>query len=491
MYKNPSIEGFLFFIKISIFFTLLNYYNITAKIKSNKNYFILLPTKKMQTKRWWIDDPEPGGGARQKLKTKSIDTTLLSTLSSSRVSDWVLYDVKAHGKKYLIDSLYFTRYPSLYPLPKRIKTTSESYRPKYKDLIKPIYIRWFEREKTEENKIYIKKVIETLKLWELTAKLEDDIDRQKEYHKMVVDLYLKLMKDVSFAPTEYTKRKEFFSKMSPHEFEAYAIIHKNKIFELYSTDPATSNVSDTDSFRRYLWEDVWVSADDNQLAASYLYDEYCEYLLENNVWVWNNTIKLLAWWAWSGKSSISAFPECNSTNFSWVFDWTLKTYKKAESLIERIKERWYDVRVEFVYRGMTEAFIHGVLERTIKQNQYFKAQWKWDYIWRTVPLDKFESWHKWARNTVLKLYEKYWSKMVKFFWWLATDLPIWNWVIDKVAGSPWEWPKYIYEFDIEFIKNMISKDVLDIEKCKLAVEEALLKWKISATQKKALLWKYL
>ena len=81
--------------------------------------------------------------------------------------------------------------------------------------------------------------------------------------------------------------------------------------------------------------------------------------------------------------------------------------------------------------------------------------------------------------------------MVKFFWWLATDLPIWNWVIDKVAGSPWEWPKYIYEFDIEFIKDMISQDVLDIEKCKLAVEEALLKWKISATQKKALLWKFL
>ena len=40
------------------------------------------------------------------------------------------------------------------------------------------------------------------------------------------------------------------------------------------------------------------------------------------------------------------------------------------------------------------------------------------------------------------------------------------------------------------LKDMISKDVLDIEKCKLAVEEALLTWKISATQKKALLWKY-
>lgn len=119
----------------------------------------------MKKRTWLSDHPEPGGGARQKLITKLSGSTLFTTLSPSRISDWALFNIQRNGKKELIGSLDFTKTHSLYISPKRIRSSSELSKQKYRKLIKPIYIREFGVKGAEEEKIRIKKVIETLKLY--------------------------------------------------------------------------------------------------------------------------------------------------------------------------------------------------------------------------------------------------------------------------------------------------------------------------------------
>lgn len=392
----------------------------------------------------------------------------------------------------LIESLSCVDYFSfMKQLPKWIKISWDVVRSRYYEWIFTIPKRLWDTFTSIDDSESIDKVIEKMKSMESVAKDKGDVELQKKYHDMIVKLYVKKMEGIGLAPSDPVQRKHFFKKMSPHEIEAYAIIHMEKIFELYSKDPETKNVANTDDFRKYLWEDVWITSEDTHAAASILSQQYFDYLLETGVWEWNKTIKFLAWWAWSGKSSISAFPETSNSQFPWVYDGTLKSYDFAESLIKKTIARWYDIRIEFVYRDITDAFIHWVLERTIKQNQYYRAQWTWKFSWRAVSLHAFEIWHKWARETIIKLYEKYWDSVVKFFWWLFDDLPVWDWILRKVAWVQWKWPRFVYEYDIEYIKKRFAQDKLDIEKCKLAIEEAYLRWQISLSQKKELLWKYI
>lgn len=319
-----------------------------------------------------------------------------------------------------------------------------------------------------------------LKKLEKEARDRNDKNQAEQYHNQLIDLYVEKMKDIPVAPEEKSERKAFFENMTADEIEAYAHIHQKFIFEKYNEK--YKQVANVDDFREFIGWDIWISADKTHGAASFLGDTYFDYILETNRWTWNNTIKFLAWWPWSGKSSVSAFPESNNNIFSWVLDWTMKTYKNAEKNIENALAMWYNVRVEFVYRDITESFINGVLKRTISQNQK-----NWDFTWRTVPLDVFEWGHNWARNTALKLYEKYGPNIVKFFWGGETDLQIWDWILKKAEWSSWKWPSFVYEYDIDYIRDKILNDKLDIEKCRLAVEEAFMRWKISSSQRDDLL----
>lgn len=284
---------------------------------------------------------------------------------------------------------------------------------------------------------------------------------------------------------DFNAEKQKFENMTSEQILEYAKENYNTILEKYKQK--MWNVVNADDFRDYVWWKVWIDADKTHEAASYLADRYFEELLIQNKWKGNNTVKFLAWWPWSWKSSIDDLSPNN--DYSAVLDGTFKTYKNAEKNIEKAIELWYNVRVEFVYRDINEAFVNGVLKRTISQNKRMYDLYWVEWLWRTVPMNIFEQWHNWARETVVRLYEKYWSNAVKFFWWWDINMPIWNWIVNKVQTSKWQ-PPYVYQYDIDYIKSQMQGNQHNIESSKQAIEEAYLRWEITEKQKYGLLWSY-
>jgi hypothetical protein len=282
---------------------------------------------------------------------------------------------------------------------------------------------------------------------------------------------------------EFAIEKWLFENMTSEQIVEYSKENYNIILEQYKKK--MWNVVNADDFRDYVGWRVWIDANKTHEAASYLADRYFEEILIQNKWKWNNTVKFLAWWPWSGKSSIDDLSPNN--DYPAVLDGTFKTYKNAEKNIEKAIELWYNIRVEFVYRDINEAFVNGVLKRTISQNKKMYDLYWVEWLWRTVPMNIFEQWHNWARETVVKLYEKSWSNIVKFFGWWDVDLPIWSWILNKVQTSKWQ-PPYIYQYDIDYIKSKIQNNQYNVESSKLAIEEAYLRWEIIEKQKYDLLF---
>ena len=188
-------------------------------------------------------------------------------------------------------------------------------------------------------------------------------------------------------------------------------------------------VVDVDGFRKFLWADEKVDAQLTHEWASYLADYYIDRIIKNNKeLVWKNiTIRFVWWWAGSGKSLVSKFSPNEVYNGVW--DGTMKTYNNAKVKIDRAIENWYNVQIDFVFRNMNDAWNNGVLKRTIEQNlwiridniqdiidgKYDDALWNINYIWRTLPLFAFKSWHLWARATFAKLYTQGYHKNMAFY----------------------------------------------------------------------------
>lgn len=270
---------------------------------------------------------------------------------------------------------------------------------------------------------------------------------------------------------------------SAKEILEYAKINQEAIIKAYKQK--FWNIVNPDDFRDLVWWEIGIDANKTHEAASYLADTYFEKLLEENRWKGNNTIKFLAGGPWSGKSSISSISPNN--DYAAVLDGTLKTYTNAERNIERALSLGYNVRVEFVFRDMNEAFINGVLKRTISQNQSL-VHVTWElWLWRTVPLHIFEKSHNWARETILKLYNKYWPNVVKIFWGSDKNLDLWNGILQKTRTENGI-PPFVYEYDKWYATNLFAENEFEKERSILAIQEAYLSWKITEKQKLELLW---
>ena len=302
------------------------------------------------------------------------------------------------------------------------------------------------------------------------------------------NFYLLTHNRISLTNETIKRRKESeikkidFKTMSSNEILEYAKENYDTIIKEYSKKMGkTVNVDD---FRDFIWGEIWVDANKTHAGASYLADKYFEELLQNNRWKWNNTVKFLAGWPWSWKSSIDVVSP--NTDYAAILDGTFKTYENAIKNIEKAKELGYKIRVEFVFRDINESFINGVLRRTVSQNISLKNKTGIDWLGRTVPIEVFKKWHSGSRNTILKLYEKYWAETIKFFWW--EDKMLWNkWIINILKTDKWI-PPYVAQYNYEYIKNKIDNNKFDLEKTKNAIEEQFLLGRITEKQKKELLW---
>lgn len=313
---------------------------------------------------------------------------------------------------------------------------------------------------------------------------ENTVDAVSENNTSELDPWIDWNEDIDIK-VEFKQEKVFFESMTAEQITEYAKNNYAEIIEKYKEK--MGNVVNVDDFRDFVGWKVWIDANKTHEAASYLADTYFEDLLIQNKWKYNNTVKFLAWWAWSGKSSIDDLSPNNE--YAVVLDWTFKTYKNANKNIEKAKELWYNVRVEFVMRDFNECFINGVLKRTISQNTRMLSEYWEEWLWRTVPLEIFESGHNGARNTIIELYNKYWPDVVKFYWWWDVDLSIGDGILNKMATSKWQ-PLYVYQYDFEYVHNKIKNDVFDRDASILSIEEAYQKWYITDQQKEDLLWKY-
>ena len=301
--------------------------------------------------------------------------------------------------------------------------------------------------------------------------------------KKIEDKVSEVMKKIRIIRSKEQEIKKIdFKTMSSNEILEYAKENYETIIKEYSKKMGkTVNVDD---FRDFIWGEIWVDANKTHAGASYLADRYFEELLQNNRWKWNNTVKFLAGWPWSGKSSIDVVSP--NTDYAAILDGTFKTYENAIKNIEKAKELGYKIRVEFVFRDINESFINGVLRRTVSQNISLKSKTGIDWLGRTVPIEVFEKWHNGSRNTILKLYEKYWAETIKFFWW--EDKILWNkWIINILKTDKWI-PPYVAQYNYEYIKNKIDNNKFDLEKTKNAIEEQFLLGRITEKQKKELLW---
>lgn len=301
--------------------------------------------------------------------------------------------------------------------------------------------------------------------------------------KKIEDKVSEVMKKIRIIRSKEQEIKKIdFKTMSSNEILEYAKENYETIIKEYSKKMGkTVNVDD---FRDFIWGEIWVDANKTHAGASYLADRYFEELLQNNRWKWNNTVKFLAGWPWSGKSSIDVVSP--NTDYAAILDGTFKTYENAIKNIEKAKELGYKIRVEFVFRDINESFINGVLRRTVSQNISLKSKTGIDWLGRTVPIEVFEKWHNGSRNTILKLYEKYWAETIKFFWW--EDKMLWNeWIINILKTDKWI-PPYVAQYNYEYIKNKIDNNKFDLEKTKNAIEEQFLLGRITEKQKKELLW---
>ena len=301
--------------------------------------------------------------------------------------------------------------------------------------------------------------------------------------KKIEDKVSEVMKKIRIIRSKEQEIKKIdFKTMSSNEMLEYAKENYETIIKEYSKKMGkTVNVDD---FRDFIWGEIWVDANKTHAGASYLADRYFEELLQNNRWKWNNTVKFLAGWPWSGKSSIDVVSP--NTDYAAILDGTFKTYENAIKNIEKAKELGYKIRVEFVFRDINESFINGVLRRTVSQNISLKSKTGIDWLGRTVPIEVFEKWHNGSRNTILKLYEKYWAETIKFFWW--EDKMLWNeWIINILKTDKWI-PPYVAQYNYEYIKNKIDNNKFDLEKTKNAIEEQFLLGRITEKQKKELLW---
>ena len=301
--------------------------------------------------------------------------------------------------------------------------------------------------------------------------------------KKIEDKVSEVMKKIRIIRSKEQEIKKIdFKTMSSNEILEYAKENYETIIKEYSKKMGkTVNVDD---FRDFIWGEIWVDANKTHAGASYLADRYFEELLQNNRWKWNNTVKFLAGWPWSWKSSIDVVSP--NTDYAAILDGTFKTYENAIKNIEKAKELGYKIRVEFVFRDINESFINGVLRRTVSQNISLKNKTGIDWLGRTVPIEVFEKWHNGSRNTILKLYEKYWAETIKFFWW--EDKMLWNkWIINILKTDKWI-PPYVAQYNYEYIKNKIDNNKFDLEKTKNAIEEQFLLGRITEKQKKELLW---
>lgn len=323
----------------------------------------------------------------------------------------------------------------------------------------------------------------SIKLLELKSNALKDVDVKNK--NIETKNYATEIIEKGKLKNDFAIEKWLFENMDSEQILKYAKKNYNTILEKYKQK--MWDVVNADDFRDYVWWKVWIDANKTHEAASYLADRYFEELLIQNKWKGNNTVKFLAWWPWSWKSSIDDLSPNN--DYSAVLDGTFKTYKNAKKNIEKAIELWYNVRVEFVYRDINDAFMNGVLKRTISQNKRMYDLYWVEWLWRTVPMNIYDQWHNWARETVLKLYEKYWPNVVKFFWWWDIDMPIWNWIVNKIQTSKWQ-PPYVYQYDIDYIKSQMQGNQHNIEKSKFAIEEARLKGEITETQNNNILWLY-
>ena len=316
-----------------------------------------------------------------------------------------------------------------------------------------------------------------LTLWELKTKVKvlDQTITDPEVRRFLLE--------AGFCSNESKINIVDFKKMNETEILEYAKNNFDTIIENYKKK--YWNIVNADDFRDFVWWDIGVDANITHQAASYLADTYFEKLLEKNRWKGNNTIKFLAGGPWSGKSSISSISPNN--DYAAVLDGTLKTYTNAERNIEKALSLGYNVRVEFVYRDMNESFINGVLKRTISQNQSLAYKTWESWLWRTVPLHIFEKGHNWARETILKLYDKYWPDVVKIFWGSDKNLDIWNGILQKTKTKNGI-PPFVYEYDKSYTTNLIKENQFEKERSILAIQEAYLRWKITEKQKLELLW---
>lgn len=301
--------------------------------------------------------------------------------------------------------------------------------------------------------------------------------------KKIEDKVSEVMKKIRIIRSKEQEIKKIdFKTMSSNEILEYAKENYETIIKEYSKKMGkTVNVDD---FRDFIWGEIWIDANKTHAGASYLADRYFEELLQNNRWKWNNTVKFLAGWPWSGKSSIDVVSP--NTDYAAILDGTFKTYENAIKNIEKAKELGYKIRVEFVFRDINESFINGVLRRTVSQNISLKSKTGIDWLGRTVPIEVFEKWHNGSRSTILKLYEKYWAETIKFFWW--EDKMLWNkWIINILKTDKWI-PPYVAQYNYEYIRNKIDNNKFDLEKTKNAIEEQFLLGRITEKQKKELLW---
>lgn len=205
--------------------------------------------------------------------------------------------------------------------------------------------------------------------------------------KKIEDKVSEVMKKIRIIRSKEQEIKKIdFKTMSSNEILEYAKENYETIIKEYSKKMGkTVNVDD---FRDFIWGEIWVDANKTHAGASYLADRYFEELLQNNRWKWNNTVKFLAGWPWSGKSSIDVVSP--NTDYAAILDGTFKTYENAIKNIEKAKELGYKIRVEFVFRDINESFINGVLRRTVSQNISLKSKTGIDWLGRTVPIEVFE-----------------------------------------------------------------------------------------------------
>lgn len=98
-------------------------------------------------------------------------------------------------------------------------------------------------------------------------------------------------------------------------------------------------------------------------------------------------------------------------------------------------------------------------------------------------------WHIGARNTLLQLYEKYWSDVVKIYWGSDQNLTIGEWVSQKKTIM-FGWSVVnLYQYDFEYIKKEIERDSFEIDEMRYSIQEAYLRWNIDEKQKLELEWK--